>query len=568
MFFRALVLVQYAFCKKKKEESGDTKVIFSMKGRLYQDEISKYAAGYDVEIVWPKVTIFKSLMSIGLSWLKPSRVLWIKMTIKYVWYEIIIKGFKRMTSRERNIFCSLKSNHSSFEKNPRLAVEYYGFLNLDQPQRHSDLFFWQNSNLRGEDVIVTFNIARDPLDAEKIAQLKKHNIEPAVLNPKASCLPLHSAFYYWPPIGRDKLVFDTLNNAEKRFVQDQIAEYRIGYGYWRDFFQKNNIKIYVSWFKYTGQQCVIADALQSLGGVTAIYQRSFEETPFAGIAVSSDIVFAFSPNNAEVLLRSGSVLPYHVAVGYLGDFRFSLVRNRAQGIRAKLQKNGARHILAFFDENFCGDSRWSGGHNYIQTNYEFLLKKVISDDTLGLVIKPKVASTLRTRLGPIAQLLEKAVKTGRCFIFEGGKLHNSYPPAIAALASDIAIHAPLVAATAGMESALSGVPTLLLDHEDWPVSKLYSLGLGQVVFTDWDSLWRACKDYWGSKEGVPGFGDWSPLLDEMDPFRDGKAAERMGTYLKWILDGFKDGLGRDTILADAAHRYVKVWGKDKITGVK
>jgi len=107
-----------------------------------------------------------------------------------------------------------------------------------------------------------------------------------------------------------------------------------------------------------------------------------------------------------------------------------------------------------------------------------------------------------------------------------------------------------------------------LDREGWPASSLYRLGKGKVVFTDWQDLWKTCRQHWTIPGGIPGFGDWSLLLNEMDPFRDGKAAERMGTYLKWILDGFKGGLGRDTVLADAADRYVKLWGKDKISEVK
>ena len=57
------------------------------------------------------------------------------------------------------------------------------------------------------------------------------------------------------------------------------------------------------------------------------------------------------------------------------------------------------------------------------------------------------------------------------------------------------------------------------------------------------------------------------MLDELDPFRDGRAAERMGTYIKWLIDGFKAGMDRETIMADAAERYCEKWGKDKVTSV-
>ena len=41
----------------------------------------------------------------------------------------------------------------------------------------------------------------------------------------------------------------------------------------------------------------------------------------------------------------------------------------------------------------------------------------------------------------------------------------------------------------------------------------------------------------------------------------------MGTYLEWLMEGFKAGLPRETVLADAAERYSKIWGKDKILSV-
>ena len=58
------------------------------------------------------------------------------------------------------------------------------------------------------------------------------------------------------------------------------------------------------------------------------------------------------------------------------------------------------------------------------------------------------------------------------------------------------------------------------------------------------------------------------MLAELDPFRDGRAAERMGTYLKWLIEGFAANLPRETVLADAAERYCEIWGQDKVVEVR
>jgi len=114
---------------------------------------------------------------------------------------------------------------------------------------------------------------------------------------------------------------------------------------------------------------------------------------------------------------------------------------------------------------------------------------------------------------------------------------------------------------------LAGVPTLLVDREGWSVSPLYELGVGRVVFRDWDTLWNACLDHWASPGGITGFGSWASIINTIDPFRDGRAAERMGTYLKWILDDLKDGLSREMAMANAAERYCMIWGQDKVSEV-
>ena len=38
----------------------------------------------------------------------------------------------------------------------------------------------------------------------------------------------------------------------------------------------------------------------------------------------------------------------------------------------------------------------------------------------------------------------------------------------------------------------------------------------------------------------------------------------MGTYLKWLVDGFDNGLDREVVMSNAASKYKKLWGEDKV----
>jgi hypothetical protein len=216
--------------------------------------------------------------------------------------------------------------------------------------------------------------------------------------------------------------------------------------------------------------------------------------------------------------------------------------------------------LAYFDENSQAGKWWMIGHGITREHYAFLLERVLEDPGLGLVLKPKVPATLRARLGPVAQLLERAERTGRCYVFADGVLHGNYPPAAAALAADVAIHGHASAGTAACEAALAGVPTLVMDREGWPASPLYRLGEGNVVFRDWPTLWDACRAHWARPGSVPGFGDWSPLLDDLDPFRDGRAGSRLASYIRSLLDVFQSGGNREDALAAATEQYAAKWG--------
>ncbi len=163
------------------------------------------------------------------------------------------------------------------------------------------------------------------------------------------------------------------------------------------------------------------------------------------------------------------------------------------------------------------------------------------------------------------ELLDEVIKTGRCIIFESSGHHTTIAsPMVAGLAADVCIHGHLSAGTAALECALEGKPTLLIEREGCPESKFYELPKEKVIFKNWEDAIDALMEHFQTPNCIPGFGDWGPLLDELDPFRDGKAAQRMGNYLNWLIQGFEQGLDKEVILSDAAERYAKEWGSDKV----
>ena len=448
-----------------------------------------------------------------------------------------------------------------------VAAEFTGQMNLDYPERHSNFFFWQQSRLKGSDIMVTFTAATCPLDESNWNELSRSGMSAVVTYPGASLVahaPVYSRSSSQARSAGLKLS-GIRNGLEKKWLKQQFSEYERLRHFWTDLFHQNDVRVFVTYNKLDAPICAISDAIQSLGGISVNYERSFASFASPDFNASSDVMFNFSQTSVDLEMESGSYTGYQVVTGYLGDHRFPLIKESARSIREDLKNNGSKHIVAFFDENAPDDDRFSLGHGLTRENYSFLLEKVLANDWFGLVLKPKSPTTLHRRLGPVSELLKQAEATGRCFMFHEGGMPCLHPPSAAAFAADIAIHGHLWAGTAGIEAALAGVPTLLMDLEGWKVEPLYGLGLGRVVFEDWDGLWEACSQHWSSADGIPDFGDWGSTLDKLDPFRDGRAAERMGTYIEWLLEGLRSGQDRDTVLANTAERYCAQWGHDKVT---
>lgn len=553
--WRALWTIQVCAWQQRQAGLAGQPVRFFLEQRVWQDVITRYAARNGITVVPVSASV---ALHTWRKWL-------LTPVLKRHLYRWQVRGFFGRRIPKAGWVSVRGSGHGS-PRGSRIGVEYYGHLNLDRPECYSDAFFWQQGGLPARDMVFTFNMDSPPLNDEKLAQLSAHGIEGVAVRPRVAASSAARVFVPRAREARDRRQpVISLGGREGRWMRMLARTYgREERAFWRELFTATGIKVYVSWFRYHESHCAVAEALKDAGGVFTVYQRAYDTHPSAEIAVAADVVFAFSRHIAEIEARSRSMIPYLVVTGYLGDFRFPLLRPVAARVRARLQQHGATRIVAFADENFSPDERWHTGPSRELESYRFLLERVLAEPWLGVILKPKTPATLRRRLGPVAELLVRAESTGRCFLFEEGPVQGSFPPAAAALAADLMIHGHLNAATAGLDAALAGVPTLLVDRFGWSTSPLYQLGVGRVVFTDWEQLWQACQEHWQRPGGIPGFGDWSSMLDHLDPFRDGRAAERMATYLGWLLEGFRAGRDRETVMADAADRYAAHWGQDKV----
>ena len=90
------------------------------------------------------------------------------------------------------------------------------------------------------------------------------------------------------------------------------------------------------------------------------------------------------------------------------------------------------------------------------------------------------------------------------------------------------------------------------------------MGPKRCVFYDPESLKEAVLGYFNDPESNPLLGDVSSILDQLDPFRDGKASQRIGEYVTWYIENLSKNLSKDEALRKATKKYAEKWGEDKV----
>ena len=478
------------------------------------------------------ITILKSLVTTH-----PRLALFLKALKNYVKYRANIKGSKLI---KRNTL-------------QRILFQGLGEFNLKKNGYNSDFFFYLYSPLEVRYLSSFYETLeqKDALFEEGIIPINPHNY--SFKNKIINCVnPINDA------------LIKGSSFKESSFIENSINNYLLCKLEWANLFLLHNIKLFVSWYKFGSVHIAKHDAINEIGGVSAIWDRSFEGEPNLNFMTVSDINFTYSDYNYynhHSLLNSK--ISYNVITGYLRDYSLPYAnRPSLNGIRQKLQKNGAELIISFFDQNSVDDY----GHNRERESYKHLLEALFENPWLGIIFKPKKPKTVRERLGEeISELIDKAITSGRCYIFEESGPHQSNVPVVfASIIGDISIHNALYAGTAALESALAGKPTILLDTVGHPFNRLYELGKNKVVFTDLAHIIDIIIDYYKLPNGIPEFGNWSEKINRFDPFGDGRGSYRMGSYIQSIMSGFEKKMNRSDVLERAADIYSKEWGADKI----
>jgi len=467
-----------------------------------------------------------------------------------------------------------KTSRFSKGKNERVLSDGYKCSNMyirgcDLEERH-DLFWFSGADLKPEEVVITFE-NEYPISLEEMRALKNQgfnylmakkeiteSIDEEVWSPNFNFLKEKSFRFACKLIPHLKFSSVCL----WQWLQIIILMRRVDW--YECLYESHNIRVNTS----QGYEIEKSIAMDNLGGIQIWVQWTLWYLQHPQLPIGSQVAFKWGKGSFNVLYSDQSISSENVLIsGFIYDQYFDSIsiKEKSSRIRNKLSDAGAEYIVALFDETLDKDV-WN--RSMLTAYYTIFLEECVRDATFGLVIKPKTNSIFQ-ELSEISEILEQAVSTGRCIILKDTnenqnaiKKKNSSFPLLAAMASDLSVN--LMCST-GVESWLSGTPAIYFDPLNLTGGLLHKTNEKvQLVYQDLKNLIQAIRDHRQTQGGISGFGDHEAIADQIDPFRDGQAGLRIGTYIRWLLDSMNSGQSRDEAILDANQKYSEKWGYDKI----
>jgi hypothetical protein len=282
-----------------------------------------------------------------------------------------------------------------------------------------------------------------------------------------------------------------------------------------------------------------ADAMQLIGAPLGIKTLSYQYTslPYPSLALmtTAGAMITFAPLYHPRWTWPGLTPPRFVDAGYVHDSSFALLRDRAAERCARLRAAGASFVIGVFDESVQRDKYGLVSLSEYEAHLELLLARVVDDRSLGLVFKTQFHHNLDGMSDRLRDALNRGLATGRVELPAHGRHRNTVFPAEVALSSDITIGFA-IGSTASLEAALAGCRSLIVNAHGLMTDADALYLRADIQYPTLADALHAIDRYRRGEPAQTALGDWSDILPEFDPFRDGRSAARLRTVIEEAIE--------------------------------
>ena len=439
---------------------------------------------------------------------------------------------------------------------PTLAVAYKWGMDS---RRMSDVFFLQDSGIDPGQVLVYFDDRGRPLTEQGLRAIEAAGMRFVVRRSRCSTVPRVGTWNGSPEYARRWLVtlgtvlrlgraVFSQGGAIRRWQLPHLIHLLTAVDYWVAFYRAFGIRVDFHKEECDSESVARAMALELLNGVSVGCHWSYYQFTSVPHSRSQHVYFAWGPYHAAFNPEDGSRVDHFVYSGHIFDHYFAeAARGRAE-LREPLARHGASFIVCLFDDSFGADGPTS--RDVAVQFYRFFVGRLLADPTLGLVIKSKTPDAVLADQ-EIAALVREAQATGRCLFLgrepdPGSDISSAMRclPVEAAVAADISVGLGLPTNSAAIQAALAGLRSVCWDAARHCSHPFYVWGREHVVFEDLERMFLAIQEYRADPLRHADLGDYKPVLADIDPYRDGRAAARIGEYLAWLLQALGAGRNR------------------------
>lgn len=444
----------------------------------------------------------------------------------------------------------------------KVGIPQYSYSNFTDflERRNYYLFWYPESGINPGNILIYSDGALDvPLaEGERIkamgfSLLAANSVlrTPLASEPRHRCSPASVASLLAAHFRQLALL---LLRVRSRFQWEQwklLASLFSKLPYWEDFFLRNRIKIKFRFHTRFSHRDIAA---QLAGAVTLSYHYS-NHSPETFSPLHRDFCdsyFVWGRDSEAFFSDERSATRNVIHSGYVFDHAFRRVEGKAAALRQRLSQRGLGFVISVMDENITGIYREG-----MLELYSALLKLLLEHPDIGLLIKPKSDST-RAALASdprTAEAFAALEKAGRVEMLSG-----SVFPVEAGKASDLVIGV-YADSTAVLECALAGVPSVAYEC---CFGTQRERGAQPFVYHEMGAFLQALLDHKSGKAEMGGAKCWRETLDKKDAFRDGRAAARVGSYIKSLLRAFDSGDDKDAALSIANAAYTESFGSQAV----
>jgi len=483
-----------------------------------------------------------------------------------LWYWIIKFFVEQVLVMLRFLSAVFKGEkpHGAILEN-RIAIQYA--TGIQEDLRLNDLWWFRSSGISNGRLVLYFNRSRNKATDTIIAKLNEMGINYSILDDSANATSVETTNEY--PFERIRWVWDDIASAFRvlSWVKKVPAPFWQAKQWFRimffvrqvqAFMKAENIKVIFDVSEIgLDITALAADLSEAIKIGTHWSELSYNCTRVTPL---QHVYFVWGPQYWQIVERMDAA-SQPVLIGCVYDdltARPEWIRRGGTHSR-KLESVGAQFVIGVFDRSDSPNAHVPPP--YHREFYTKLFNWAEQDATLGLLIKPKYKGIPRTVTSDpvLYQQMDALLQSGRAILLDG-----SHHVAEAGYGVDIVV--ALGINSGGLLCALQGIRTVFWDPthtKNGPLSEqMTQTGWGNtsVVFEELNLLIEAIKQH---RKNLPVSDDLGIFLAEnlarVDSFRDGKAAIRVGEFVKTFLEATDQGMERSRAIDRSLEIYNAKW---------